>query len=335
MAAEHHRLPVSRRQFVQGASVAGLGLVAGCGRLPGQAPPTTRVWRLGVLGPWTGLGDFRDTLRELGYVEGQNLTVEYLDTEGRRERLPGLAAELVRLQVDAIVAPTSISVDAALQATNTLPIVFGAVSDPVGQGFVASLARPGRNVTGLSDFGVTLSSKRLELLKESIAGGSSVAVLRNVTNPATALEWQATEDAARTLGLKLQALEVRGAGDLPGAFEAASGAHADALLILTDGIINTSLPQITGLAASARLPAMYFQRAQATGGGLMAYGPDFVAMWRRTAVYVDRILKGAEPADLPVEQPTTFDFVINLRTAQSLGLTIPPHVLLQATEVIQ
>jgi putative tryptophan/tyrosine transport system substrate-binding protein len=323
----------SRRQFVRGE--AGLGLLAGCGRLPWQAPSTTRVWRLGVLGPWSGLGDLRDGLRELGYVEGQNLAVEYRDSEDQRERLPGLAAELVRLQPDVIVAPTSVSVEVALQATNTLPIVFGAVSDPVGQGFVTSLARPGRNVTGLSDFGVTLSAKRLELLKESIAGGSTVAVLRNVTNPATALEWQATVDAARTLGVELQALEVRGADDLPGAFETARKAHADALLILTDSIVNFNLQQITGLAASGRLPAMYFQKLQAAGGGLMAYGPNYVAMWRRTAVYVDRILKGANPADLPIEQPTTFDFVINLKTAQALGLTIPPHVLLQATEVIQ
>jgi putative tryptophan/tyrosine transport system substrate-binding protein len=329
---------LTRRQVVQGTGALGLGLLAGCSWLPGQAPSATKVWRIGLLSPvsppWVYLADFRGGLHERGLVEGQKVTIEYRYADNQRERLPTLAAELVRLPVDVLVAHTTPSTAAAQQATTTIPIVFMAISDPVGQGFVASLAQPGANLTGTSDFGVALSGKRLELLRESVPGTGPMAVLRPVSNPASALEWRATEDAARALGVELHVLDVRGADDLPGAFDAARRADCTAMLVLTDSGINTNLPQIVSLAASIQLPVMYFQRAHAAGGGLMAYGPKYPDLYRRAGYYIDRILKGAKPADLPVEQPATFDFFVNSKTAETLGLTIPHHILLQATEVI-
>jgi len=329
----------SRRQFVQGVGVAGLGLVAGCGRWPGQVATPPRVWRIGLLtpvsAPWAYIADFLGGLQDFGYVEGQNLAIEYRYADNQRERLGALAAELVGLPVDVIVTHTTAATEAAHRATAALPIVFMAISDPVGQGFVASLARPGTNATGTSDFGVALSGKRLEFLRGLVSGTAPVAVLRDVGNPSSDLEWAATEDAARGLGVELHPVEVRRANDLPGAFDTARGSQCDALLVLTSPLVNQNLPLIVSQAVTNRLPVMYFQRAQAVGGGLIAYGPRYSDLYRRTGYYVDRIIRGATPADLPVEQPTTFDFVINLKTAQALGLTIPQHVLLQATEVIQ
>jgi putative tryptophan/tyrosine transport system substrate-binding protein len=328
-----------RRQFVRGAGLVSLGLLAGCGRTTGQATPASKVWRLGWLNPgsapWPFMEDLLGGLQEWGYFEGQNFTLEprYAGTE--RDRLRPLAAELVRLPVDVIITHGTASTQAVHQETTMLPIVFMAVSDPIEQGFVASLARPGGNLTGTSDFGVALSGKRLELLRDSVPGTTRVAVLRDLGNPASDLEWRATEDAARTLAIPLLVLEVRGAEDLPSAFEAARAAQCQSLLLLTTGLTSTHLPQLVSLAVSNGLPVMYFQRAQPAAGGLMAYGPRYTDVYRRTGYYVDRILKGTKPADLPVEQPTTFDFVINLKTARALGLAIPQHVLLQATEVLQ
>jgi putative tryptophan/tyrosine transport system substrate-binding protein len=339
MAAEHHRLPVSRRRFVQGAAVAGLGLLAGCGRPPAQVSPPSRVWRVGLLTPvatpWFYKADFLGGLQEWSYVGGQNLHIEYRYADNDRDRLGTLAAELVQSHLDLLVTHTTPGTAAAHRATTELPIVFMAISDPVGQGFVASLARPGGNLTGTSDFGVTLSGKRLELLREIVGTDAPLAVLRDADSPANDLEWTVTQEAARTLGAALYPLDIRGAEDLPGAFDMAKAAHCGGLLVLTSPIINQNLPRIVERAEADRLPVMYFQRAQAAGGGLMAYGPSYPDLYRRTGYFVDRVLKGAPPAELPVEQPTKFDFVINLKTAQALGLTIPPHVLLQATEVIQ
>jgi putative ABC transport system substrate-binding protein len=328
---------LSRRQFVVGAG--GAALLAGCGRLPGQAKPAPRVWRLGLLTPvsppWVYLGDFLRGLQDFGYVEGQNLIVEYRYADNQRDRLPALAAELVQLQVDVIVTHTTPATEAAHRATTALPLVFMAISDPIGQGFVASLARPGTNATGTSDFGVALSGKRLQLLRDLIPGTAPVAVLQDVGSPANALERRATEEAARAIGVALHVVEVRRADDLPSAFDAARASECEALLVLTSPLINQNLPQVVKLAATNRLPAMYFQKAQAAGGGLMSYGPAYPDLYRRTGYYVDRILKGAKPADLPVEQPMTFEFVVNMKTARELGITLPHEVALQITEVIE
>src|SRR5262249_18085408 len=308
----------------------------------GQGAPAPKVWRLGWLtaasAPWFFLADLVGGLQDWGYIEGQNLTIEYRHADNQIDRLPMLAAELVRLPLDVIVTLGTPPTQAVHRANSTLPIVFVAVSDPVGQGFVASLAHPGANLTGTSDFGVTLSAKRLELLRDTVGGPAPVAVLRDLANPASALEWQATQDAAQTLGVELRLVEVRDADDLPGAFDTAQASRCEAVLMLTTALAIDKLKQITSRAASNHLPVMYFWRDQPprrAGGALLAWGPRHSAPTRRTGYYVDRILKGTRPADLPVEQPTTFDFVINLRTAQALGLTIPEHVLLQATEVIQ
>jgi putative tryptophan/tyrosine transport system substrate-binding protein len=332
-------MTMSRRGFVQGAGALGLALLVGCGRLPGPGAPAPKGWRLGWLytgsAPWFYMGDLLGGLQDFGYVEGHNLTIESRYADNHRDRLGSLAAELVQLGPDLIVTHGTASTQALHEATATIPIVFIAVSDPAGQGFVVSLARPGANLTGTADFGVALSGKRLQLLREWVPGTATVAVLRDVTQPGSALEWRATQEAAQTLDLPLHLVEVRAADDLPGAFDMVREAHCEALLVLTTGLVISYLPQITNLATRYRLPVMYFQRAQPVGGGLMAYGPKYSDLYRRTGYYVDRIIKGANPADIPVEQPTTFEFVINIKAAQALGLTIPPHVLLQATEVLQ
>jgi putative tryptophan/tyrosine transport system substrate-binding protein len=342
MVARHRALHTSRRAFVQGAGLAGLGLVAACGRLPGQAD-APKIARIGWLGniradanPDPNFEAFREGLRELGYAEGQNILIEVRWAEGRVERLPALAGELVRLQPDILVTTTTLPTQAAVQATTTIPIVFIAVGDPVGLGFVTSLARPGGHITGESDLFVGLAGKRLELLKETVPSISRVAALWNPPNPSSALEWSEVQDAARNLALEVRSVEAQSSEDLAGAFETISREHADALIILTAAflsVIGTS--QLPSLIARSRLPTMHYRRADVAAGGFMSYGPSFTSLYRRAAYYVDRILKGTKPAELPVEQPREFDFVINLKTAQALGLTIPHHVLLQATEVIQ
>jgi putative ABC transport system substrate-binding protein len=278
---------------------------------------------------------FRQGLRDHGYVEGQNLVVEYRHASGEDEQVPALATELVSLPVDVIVAGGPVSTLAAKNATSTIPIVMASVGDPVGEGFVSSLARPGRNVTGTSLLNEQLPAKRLELLKQTVPGASRVAVLRNAAHPSNSREWGQMLDAAPALGVQLQSLDVRAANELEGAFAAAVEEHADGLLTLSNSTTLSSRPQIIALAAGSRLPSIHDRREFADAGALMTYGPSLTADRRRSAYYVDRILKGAKPADLPIEQPMTFDFVVNLKTAQALGVTFPNEIMLQVTDVIQ
>ena len=328
---------MERRTFI--ALVSG-GLLA----LPlaAQAQQTGKLSRVGWLSPGSATSDetflasFRDALRELGWVVGQNIAIESRWAEGKFEQLPDLAAELVRLRVDVIVTVVTQASLAAKRATRTIPIVMVGVGDPLGSGLVASLARPGDNVTGPSSMLADVSGKQLALLKETVPKASPVAVLWNPANPV----WQAaalreTEVAAGALGLRLQLLEARGPDELVGAFAAMTRERAGALFVPADIIFVRHAQQIAGLAARHRLPAMYGFREHTEAGGLMSYAASFAVMFRRAAAYVDKILKGAKPADLPVEQPTKFELVINLKTAKALGLTIPQSVLLRADEVIR
>jgi putative tryptophan/tyrosine transport system substrate-binding protein len=336
MVAEHQRLHITRRRLVQGAGVAGLGLLAGCGRWPGQAS-TPKVARIAYVGNAIRYPAFREGLEQHGYVEGQNLVIETRWTAGESmERYLEMAEDVVRLRPDVVVTGTTPQTRAVKQVTSSIPIVFVSVSDAVGVGFVASLARPGGNLTGQSDFFAGLSGKRLELLRQVVPSAGRVAALWNPTNPATVLEWNSVQDAGGTLGLEILPIVAHSRDDLVSAFGAMLRERPDALIVLTDGQYSVAnSPQILPLVVESRLPTMYYARDGVAGGMLMSYGPNFDSLYRRAAYYVDRILKGSKPADLPVEQPREFDFLINLKTAQALGLTIPTHVLLQATEVIQ
>ena len=281
---------------------------------------------------------FRDGLRELGYVEAQNIAIEHRYGEDKPERLRQLASELVRLRPAVIVAQGTPSALAARGATSTIPIVMTTAGDPVGSGLVSNLARPDGNVTGLTNLAAELSSKRLQMLKEARPMLSRVAVLWDSTGPAPPADpygRKATEEAGRSLGLKLQILAVRGLSDFPEVFESAVKAGAEAVVVLPSPILARHRKSLVELAAKHRLPAMYQASEFADAGGLMAYGPSNAALYHRAAYYVDRLLKGAKPADLPVEQPTTFELVINLKTARALGLTIPPSLLLRADQVIE
>jgi putative ABC transport system substrate-binding protein len=277
----------------------------------------------------------RQGLRELGYVEGQNITLEVRWAEGRTERLPELVAELVRSKVDVLVVATTPAALAAKNATRTIPVVFVAVGEAVEGGLVASLARPGGNLTGLTLLNTEVSAKRLELLKEILPRISRVAVLTNPGNPIHTMFWRQTLTAARTLGLQLQPIQVRAPEDFEEAFQTATSGHADALLAFDDSLTVGYRTRLVALAAKHRLPTMYGLREFPDSGGLVSYGPNFPDQYRRTGTYVDRILKGARPADLPVEQPTKFELVINRRTAQTLGLAIPPSVLARADQVLE
>jgi putative tryptophan/tyrosine transport system substrate-binding protein len=279
-------------------------------------------------------GAFQQRLRELGYVEGQSIALEVRWAEGRLERMPELVAELVGLKMDVLVAAVSPAALAAKKATRTIPIVMVA-ADPVGLGLVASLARPGGNVTGLSYFNEAITAKRLELLKEFVPGLVRVAVLRNPIVAVHAIFWQETEVAARKLGVALLPLDVRGPEDFQAAFITATRGNAQALIAFDDALTLAHRPGIVALAASSRLPTMYGLREFPDEGGLMSYGASFVELFRRAATYVDKILKGAKPSDLPIEQPTKFELVINRKTANALGLTVPPTLLAQADEVIE
>src|SRR5437660_3464066 len=307
-----------------------------------HAQQTARVRRVGWLSPGSGTSDenflasFRDGLRQLGWVVGQNIAIEPLWAEGRFERLPDLAGELVRLKVNVIVASVTQASLAAKHATGTIPIVMVGVGDPLGSGLVDSLARPGGNVTGPSSMLAEASRKQLALLKETIPRAAVVAVLRNPATPV----WQAaalreTEVAGRAMGLRLQLLEARGPDELDGAFAAMTRELADALFVPADIIFVRYTQRMADLAARHRLPAMYGFREHVEAGGLMSYAANFSVMFHRAATFVDKILKGAKPSDLPVEQPTKFELVINLKTAKALGITIPQSVLQLADEVIQ
>src|SRR5262245_402969 len=279
---------------------------------------------------------FRQGLRELGYIEGQNIVIEYRWADGRFDRLPALAAELVRLTVDVIVAPNTPAALAAKNATSTIPIILVTSGDPVGSGLVASLARPGGNVTGLSlTPTLAITGKQLELLKQAFSTLSHVAVLANPANPPTADLLTETELAARSLGVQLRVVQVREPKQFDDAFATMKNERVPALLVIPDPLVNDSRGRIVAFAATNRLPAIYPYRTFVDAGGLMSFGVDLFDLSRRAATYVDRILKGAKPADLPVEQPTKFELVVNLKTAKTLGLTIPPSVLGRADEVIE
>jgi putative tryptophan/tyrosine transport system substrate-binding protein len=278
---------------------------------------------------------FRQGLRELGYGEGQNIAIESRWAEEKYDRYPALAADLVRLKVDVIVAQSGALTKAAQEATRTIPIVMLHVNDPVGSGLVASLARPGGNVTGLTIMSPDLVGKQLQLLKEVVPTVSRVAVLLQPDNPASALQLREAEAAARALGVRLQILEARVPPEIDSAFAAMTREGVGALLILADSIFGTQRRQIAELATKGRLPSIFITRDFAEAGGLIAYSANFLDLERRAATHVDKILKGAKPANLPVEQPTKFELVINLKTAQALGITIPPMLLFQADEVIK
>jgi len=278
---------------------------------------------------------FRQALRELGYVEGENIVIEYRYAEGKFDRLPDLATELVRLKVDVILSTGPTATRAAKGVTTTIPIVMAQDIDPVATGVVASLARPGGNITGLAALTPELSGKRLELLKEVVSKLSRVAVLGTSTLPGYAQVFKETELTAGTLGVKLQFLDVLDPKDIETAFRAASKGRADAVLTLTSAILLSQRALLADLAVKSRLPAIYHQSQYVEAGGLMSYGASITDMDHRSATYVDKILKGAKPADLPVEQPKKFEFIINLKTAKQIGLTIPPNVLARANKVIK
>jgi putative ABC transport system substrate-binding protein len=311
--------------------------------LAAEAQQAAKVARIGYLSTNLAANPhiheaFRQGLRDLGYVEGRNVVIEYRDTEGKPERLPALAAELVALKVDVIVAVGNRLALAAKQATRTLPIVFAAVSDPVASGLVTSLARPGGNVTGASILSPELVGKRLELLTQAVPGVSRVAVLwlPGALGERTDKDMLKEADvAARALGVRLEVIEARGPADIDRAFSDMTRVRAGALTVLPSNMFLNERRRLVDLAAKHRLPAVYTVREYVDGGGLMSYGANVADLYRRAATYVDRILKGAKPGDLPVEQPTKFELVINLKTAKALGLTIPPSLLLRADQVIE
>ena len=329
---------MERRTFM--ATLAG-GLLAA--PLAAEAQQAAKVPRIGYLannpaGSLHLTEAFLQGLRDLGYVEGRNLVIEYRAAEGKWDRFPALAAELVALKVDVIVAANSLAVLPAKQATRTIPIVFTAVPDAVGSGFVTSLARPGSNVTGLSGLSPELGGKCLELLKQAVPGVSRVAVLWHPGAYGERTEkdmLKAAEVAGRALGMRLHFVEARGPADFDRAFSDMTRARAGALTVLTSGMFFNERRRLVDLAAKNRLPAVYLWREGVDAGGLMSYGANIADLYRRAATYVDKILKGAKPADLPVEQPTKFELVINLKAAKTLGLTIPPSVLGRADEVIR
>jgi putative tryptophan/tyrosine transport system substrate-binding protein len=283
-------------------------------------------------GQWVAA--FVRRLHELGWIEGRTIAIEYRWAEGRTERAAEIAAEFVRLKVDVIVTSATAVVVVAKQATSIIPIVFAAAGDPVGTGLVASLARPGGNVTGLSLQQTDVAAKRIELLREVVPGLRRLAILGNVGGPAVLLDMREVQAAARTLGLEVIASEIQRGEDIAPAFEALNG-RAEALYVATDPLVDTHRIRINTLALAARLPTMLGSREWVEAGGLISYGPNWSDQWRRAADYVDKILRGAKPSDLPVEQPTKFNLVLNLTTAKALGLEIPPTLLARADEVIE
>ncbi len=317
-----------------------IATVVGCGAIA-EAQQPKKVPRIGFLTATSPSAvsarteAFRQGLRELGYVEGKNIVIELRSAEGKLDRVSELAAELVRLNVDVIVTAGSASTRPAKEATVTIPIVMGFDNDPVGSGFVASLARPGGNITGLSILSPEISGKQLELLKEIVPRLARVAVLGDSTEPGNAQALKEIELAAGAFGVKLQYLDVLGPKDIETAFRAANKGRADAVLLLPSPILLSQRTQLADLALKSRLPATYSRPEYVEDGGLMTYGPSITDLFRRAAIYVDKILKGAKPADLPVEQPVKFELIINLKAAKQIGLTIPPNVLARADRVIR
>jgi putative ABC transport system substrate-binding protein len=329
---------VDRRTFL--GTLAGSVLAAPLAAAGQQAAKIARIGWLGANpAPGRHMREaFLQGLRDLGYVEGRNVVVEYRFAEGKLERYPALAAELVTLKVDVIVAPITLAALAAKQATKTIPIVFAAVGDPITDGLVASLARPGGNVTGLSVLSPELVGKRLEQIKQAVPGISRVAVLWQPGAAPTRTEQEMLKEGevtAQALGVRPQFVEARRPADLDRAFSDMTKARSGALTVLPGNMFFSERRRLVGLAAKNRLPAVYPSREYVDAGGYMSYAPNGADLFRRAAIYVDKILKGAKPGDLPVEQPTTFELVINLKTAKALGLTIPPSVLGRADQVIE
>ena len=327
---------MDRRTFLAGT---GAGLLAA--PLAAWAQQVKKPWRIGylsggsspVMAPYVAA--FREGLRNRGLIEGENIVVEYRWADGNNEKLPSLAGELVAMKIDLIVASGTPAAVAAKGATNQIPIVFLGVSDPVASGLVTSLAHPGGNATGWSTILPDMSGKLLGLIKEAVPSASRIAVLANPTNPAKGLELKAIRDQARSLGVTIESVEVPTPASLDAAFSTMGSARPDILMTLFDTVTLSNRGRIVEFAARHRIPAIYQLKEFADAGGLMSYGPNSQSTLRRTAIYVERILKGAKPSDLPVEQPTKFDLVINLKTAKALGLTIPPSLLGRADEVIQ
>ena len=322
-----------------GALVLALVLSAVAGPLAADAQPAEKVYRIGMLERTStainaaNLDGFRQGLRELGYVEGKNFIIEYRSADGRDERFPGLATDLVRLKVDLILTRGTPATLAAKNATGTIPVVMTGIGDPVGQGIVASLARPGGNVTGMSPLVTELYPKRVELLRELLPGAVRLAVLFNMSNPAAPAQWKEVDRAARSLGFQPQLFDVRTLEDLGPAFDGAARQRADAFVVGLDTLTQANQRLIVDLAAKHRLAAIY--ASMEFVGGLIVYGVNFPDQYRRAARFADRIFKGANPADLPIEQPTKLELVINTRTAKALGLTVPPSLLLRADQVVQ
>jgi putative ABC transport system substrate-binding protein len=325
---------MTRRAFITllGGSAAAWPLAARAQQL------ARRIGMLETIPPQTNAANFdalRKGLRELGYDEGRSLIIEYRSADGRAERFPALAAELVRLNVDVIVTRGTPSALAARNATRTIPIVMASVGDVIGTGLAVSLARPGGNVTGLTAINTDTEGKRLELLKEMVPSLVRIAALYNMANPTLALRWKEVELAARALGAESQLLDVRKPEDIAPAFAAATAQRAGGLLTAYDALIQANQRTILELAAKHRLPAIYPTKEFVESGGLMAYGVSYPDLYRRAATYIDKIFKGAKPADLPIEQPTRFELVINPKAAKALGLTVPPTLLARADEVIE
>jgi putative ABC transport system substrate-binding protein len=313
-------------------------LFALCASAEAQQPG--KIYRIGLLSAGSGLGitgeTFRQGMRELGYIEGQNIFFEWRFAEGKLDRLPALAADLVRLKVDILIVASIQSALVAKKATKTVPIVFAIADDPVHSGLVASLAQPDGNATGVTDFAGDLGGKRLELLKETLPKVSRVGILVwNPDGPGNAVERDEIESAARVLGIQIQPVQIRGINDLESVFSAMTNAGANAFMGLTDTRFSATRPQVIELSLKRRLPAVYQDRLFVEAGGLMSYGANRGEWRRRVVYYVDRILKGAKPAELPVERPMKFELVINLKSAKQIGLTIPPNVLARADKVIR
>ena len=335
---------VNRKSKIQNLKWLGLSVFAFVLVVAGaaaQAQQPGKVPRIGLLSPFSPSATaswhqaFRQGLRDLGWVEGKNVSIEYRYAEGKSDRLPELAADLVRLKVNIIVAAVNTDALAAKNATRTIPIVVASAGDPVAIGLVASLARPGGNITGLSQISPELAGKRLELLKEIVPKLSRVAVIWNPQGTTSPLSWKEIQLPARELGVQLHSLEIQSPNDFAKAFEEATRARAGALAIMPDPLFARNLKRIAELAAKSRLPSIFHLEEFVESGGLVAYGVDRSDQFRRAATYVDKILKGAKPADLPVEQPTKFELVINLKAAKQIGLTIPPNVLARADRVIR
>jgi putative tryptophan/tyrosine transport system substrate-binding protein len=323
----------TRRKLIVALGAGALGAPLAC-----LAQPAKKIPKIGYL----GIADepdfdrlFRRGLSDHGYVEGQNIHIEYRNARGKFERLPALAAELVDLKVDVIVASSTQAIDAAKRATKTIPIVFPVTFDPVASGFIASLARPGGNITGLSSMNPEVMGKRVELLKEMLPRISRIAVLLDSTNSGSKFALKETDSAARALSIRLQVLDVRNADDLDFAIRAASKERAGAMIVMPSNLFGSQQSLIVDLLTRYRLPATYSRREYVEAGGLMSYGSDISDLYRRAASYVDRILKGAKPAEMPVEQPTKFELVVNMKTSKALGIKIPNSILVQATKVIE